>query len=73
MPEHERRTLVDLLQGYGRHNPTGTITIPDNCLQAVVHYTSRTPTHGHLRVRRFDRTGPEQREHGYSTPAERIG
>jgi hypothetical protein len=28
---------------------TGTITIPDDYLQAVVHYTSRTPTYGHLR------------------------
>jgi bifunctional non-homologous end joining protein LigD len=49
MPEDERRALVDLLQSYGRHHPTGTVTIPEDRIQAVVQYTSRTPTHGHLR------------------------
>jgi bifunctional non-homologous end joining protein LigD len=49
LPEEQRAALVDLVQRYGRKHPSGTITIPANCIQAVVHYTSRTPTLGHLR------------------------
>jgi ATP-dependent DNA ligase len=49
LAEQERMALIDLLHRYGRHHPTGTITIPDTCLTATVRYTSRTPTHGHLR------------------------
>jgi bifunctional non-homologous end joining protein LigD len=49
LPEDQRAGLVDLLERYGRRHPTGTITIPRDCIQAVVHYTSRTPTLGHLR------------------------
>jgi ATP-dependent DNA ligase len=49
MPEPERVALIDLLQRYGRQHPTGAVTIPEDCIQAVVHYTARTPTHGHLR------------------------
>jgi hypothetical protein len=49
LPEDLRLALVDLLGRYGRHHPTGTITIPPDCVQATVHYTSRTPTLGHLR------------------------
>jgi hypothetical protein len=49
MPDDERRALVDLIQRYGRQHPTGTITIPEDRTKAVVHYTSRTPTHGQLR------------------------
>ena len=47
--DSERSALVDLLHRYGRQHPTGTITVPDDCLTATVRYTSRTPTHGHLR------------------------
>jgi hypothetical protein len=47
--DKERAELVDLLHRYGRQHPTGTITIPANCLTATVRYSSRTPTHGHLR------------------------
>jgi hypothetical protein len=47
--DHERAALVDLLHCYGRQHPTGTITIPADCLTATVRYTSRAPTHGHLR------------------------
>jgi ATP-dependent DNA ligase len=47
--DQDRRDLVDLLHRYGRHHPTGTVTIADDCLTATVRYTSRTPTHGHLR------------------------
>ena len=47
--DNERAALVDLLHRYGRQHPTGTITIPGDCLTATVRYTSRTPTHGHLR------------------------
>jgi hypothetical protein len=49
LPEGQRTGLIDLLGRYGRHHPTGTMTIPPDCIQAVVHYTSRTPTLGHLR------------------------
>jgi ATP-dependent DNA ligase len=45
----ERQELIDLLHKYGRQHPTGTVTIPADCLTATVRYTSRTPTHGHLR------------------------
>ena len=47
--DKDRQDLVDLLHRYGRRHPTGTVTIPDDCLTATVRYTSRTPTHGHLR------------------------
>jgi ATP-dependent DNA ligase len=47
--EKDRQNLVDLLHHYGRRHPTGTVTIADDCLAATVRYTSRTPTHGHLR------------------------
>ena len=49
LADSQRAALVDLLHRYGRRHPTGTITIPDDCLTATVRYTSRTPTHGHLR------------------------
>jgi hypothetical protein len=49
MPERQRVALIELLQRYGRHHPTGVVTIPEDHIQAVVHYTARTPTHGHLR------------------------
>jgi hypothetical protein len=49
LASNERAALVDLLQRYGRQHPTGTATIPADCLTATVRYTSRTPTHGHLR------------------------
>jgi ATP-dependent DNA ligase len=49
MPEPERASLIDLLRRYGRQHPTGAATIPEDCIQAVVHYTARTPTHGRLR------------------------
>jgi bifunctional non-homologous end joining protein LigD len=49
LPEAERTPLVDLLQRYGRSHPTGTITIPEDCVTATVRFTSRTPTHGLLR------------------------
>ena len=49
MPERQRVALIDLLQRYGRHHPTGVVMIPEDRIQAIVHYTARTPTHGHLR------------------------
>ena len=49
MPEEQRAALVDLVQRYGQKHPSGTITIPADCVQAVVHYTARTPTRGQLR------------------------
>jgi bifunctional non-homologous end joining protein LigD len=47
--DKDRHNLVDLLHRYGRQHPTGAVTIADDCLTATVRYTSRTPTHGHLR------------------------
>jgi hypothetical protein len=35
--------------GYGREHPTGAVTIPEDCIQADVHYRARTPTQGRLR------------------------
>ena len=32
-----------------RHHPTGVVMIPESRIQAIAHYTARTPTHGHLR------------------------
>jgi ATP-dependent DNA ligase len=49
LPENKRAALIDLMERYGQRHSTGTITIPTDCIQAVVHYTSRTPTRGHLR------------------------
>jgi hypothetical protein len=49
VPATQRAALVDLMGRYGRRHATGAVTIPDDRLQAVVHYTSRTPTHGRLR------------------------
>jgi hypothetical protein len=49
LPHAERTALVDLVRRYGRQHPTGAVTIPEECITATVHYTSRTPTHGILR------------------------
>jgi hypothetical protein len=49
LPESQRVALIDLLRRYGRQHPTPKITIPEDCIQAVMHYTSRTPTNGRLR------------------------
>jgi hypothetical protein len=49
IPESQRVALIDLLERYGRQHPSGTILISDDRIQAIVHYTLRTPTHGHLR------------------------
>jgi hypothetical protein len=49
LPPEQRAALVNLLERHGQRHSTGTITIPADCIQAVVHYTSRTPTRGHLR------------------------
>ena len=48
-PPHLSTGLVDLLERYGWRHPTGTITIPEDRIEAKVNYTSRTPTHGRLR------------------------
>jgi hypothetical protein len=49
LPGDERAAVLDLLERYGEQHSSGTITIPAGCIEAVVHYTARTPTHGHLR------------------------
>jgi ATP-dependent DNA ligase len=49
LADKDRRDLVNLLHKYGYQHPTGTVTIPADCLTATVRYTSRTPTHRHLR------------------------
>jgi hypothetical protein len=46
MPGHQRVALIELLQRYGRHHPTGVVMIPEDRIQATVHYTARTPPHG---------------------------
>jgi hypothetical protein len=48
LPDAERRAVVDLIDRYGSRHPTGAITLPDPCLEAVVQFTSRTSS-GHLR------------------------
>jgi bifunctional non-homologous end joining protein LigD len=58
LPDSQRAALVDLLRRYGRLHPTGAVTIPDGCLEAEVRYTSRTPTHGHLREAFVDAVTP---------------
>src|SRR5262249_31181555 len=60
LPEDQRTRLVHLLERYGRRHPTGTIPTPPDCMQAVVHYTARTPTHGHLREAFVVSIGPAQ-------------
>jgi ATP-dependent DNA ligase len=49
LPGEQRAAVLDLLERYGQRHSSGTITIPTDCIQAVVHYTSRTPTRGQLR------------------------
>jgi hypothetical protein len=49
LPGDQRAAVVGPRERYGQRHSTGTITIPTDCIEAVVHYTSRTPTHGHLR------------------------
>jgi hypothetical protein len=49
LPAEQRAAPVDLIERYGLRHRTGTITIPLDCIQAVVHYTSRTPTRRQLR------------------------
>jgi bifunctional non-homologous end joining protein LigD len=49
LSEEQRAALVDLLERYGQRHASGTLTIAPDCIEAVVHYTSRTPTHGRLR------------------------
>jgi hypothetical protein len=49
LPGNQRAAVLDLVERYGQSHSNGTITIPTDCIQALVHYTSRTPTHGHLR------------------------
>lgn len=49
LPETERAGLVALIGRYGQRHPTGSLTIPPDCVTATVRYSSRTPTHGHLR------------------------
>jgi hypothetical protein len=49
LPGDQRTALVDLLERYGQGHSSGAITIPTDRIQAVVHYTSRTPTHRQLR------------------------
>jgi hypothetical protein len=58
LPGDQCAVLVDLLERYGQRHPTGTITMPLDCIQAVVHYTSRTPTLGHLREAFVDSLKP---------------
>jgi bifunctional non-homologous end joining protein LigD len=48
LPAPEKEALVGLIRRYGRTHPTGTITVPDGCLEAVVEFTSRTVSR-HLR------------------------
>jgi hypothetical protein len=49
LPGGQRAALVNLMERDGRRHPTGTVTIPLDCIMAVVHYTSRTPARGQLR------------------------
>jgi bifunctional non-homologous end joining protein LigD len=57
LPQQDRKGLVDLIERYGRRHPTGSITIGEG-VQATVHYTSRTPTNGHLREAFVDAVYP---------------
>jgi hypothetical protein len=49
LPENQRSVLIDLLQRHRCRHPADKITHLANCSQAVMHCTSRTPTHGHTR------------------------
>jgi hypothetical protein len=49
LPADQRAALIDLMERYGQRHFSGRITLPTDCIQAVVHYTSRTPTRGQLR------------------------
>jgi hypothetical protein len=62
LPADQRAAVLDLVQRYGQRHSSRTITIPMGCIQAVVHYTSRTPTHGHLREAFVVSVGPGETE-----------
>jgi hypothetical protein len=62
LPDAERTALVDLLRRYGRQHPTGAVTIPEECITATVHYTSRAPTHGILREASVVAVRPRDRD-----------
>ena len=49
LPRAERVGLLALAGRYGRRHPSGTVTLPGGCLEAVVRFSSRTPTHRLLR------------------------
>jgi hypothetical protein len=49
LPDDQRRGLVELIGRYGRHHPSGALTITEGSIKASVRHTCRTPTHGHLR------------------------
>jgi bifunctional non-homologous end joining protein LigD len=63
LPPPQRSMLAALLTKYGRRHPTGTITLPPDCIEAHVRYTSRTPTHGHLREATAVELRPTDRLH----------
>jgi hypothetical protein len=41
LPRSERAALIGLIERYGQRHSSGTVTIPPDCIQAVVYYTSR--------------------------------
>jgi hypothetical protein len=49
LAEAQRHARLELIERHGRGHPSERITIPEDALKASVHYTCRTPTHGHLR------------------------
>jgi ATP-dependent DNA ligase len=64
LPGEERAAVADLLERYGRHHPSGTITIPEDCLTATVRFTSPTPTHGLLGEAAVIGVHPARRQSG---------
>jgi hypothetical protein len=49
LPGDQRAAVLYLVERKGQRHSSGTITIPLECIEAVVHNTSRTPARGHLR------------------------
>jgi hypothetical protein len=65
LPAAEKEALLGLIRRCGRCHPTGTITVPEGCLEAVVEYTSRTLSGHPARSNRRRGSTADHRQEGY--------
>jgi hypothetical protein len=48
LPQDQRLALVGVMERYQRRHSSAVMIIPAKGIEAVAHYLSQTPTHGHL-------------------------